>query len=255
MEALDPEHPATSSNIKELVFKIGELWTSPGTPKNLVVQLELKGLRGIQQRAMNLNTGQDKREIYKCGVHISYDPGAVLSAKIEGALKKARRKRWPICANPFHLKTMVKLMQWPHIFLWLMVLLFSLCPESVSSQVGVSVEYILFLICLFICSLNQVCLVSRDIIHEFSTQGNFPQMENIAAYKPIFTFPSRSTCGLPERSSYCQPASSHNDLVTCYQAFCVQDCPYRSSTPPFAPLLLRSHRFSICSTLMHTIMF
>lgn len=136
MEALDPEHPSTSRNIKELVFKIGELWTSLGTPKNLVVQLEFKGLRGIQQRPMNLDTGQDKREIYNCGVHISYNPGALLSAKIEGALKKARRKRWPICANPFHLKTMVKLMQWRHIFLWLMVLLFSLCPESVSSQVG-----------------------------------------------------------------------------------------------------------------------
>lgn len=155
MEALDPEHPSTSRNIKELVFKIGELWTTLGTPKNLFVQFyELKDLRGIQH--INLHTGQDKREIYKCGVHFSYNPGAVLSARVEGALKKARRKRWPICANPFHLKTMVKLMQWPPIILWLMVL-FSLCPESVSSQVGVfivdwplSVEYILFLMCLFI---------------------------------------------------------------------------------------------------------
>lgn len=159
MEALDPEHPSTSRNIKELIFKIGELWTTLGTPKNLVVQFcEFKDLRGIQQRAMNLHTGQDKREIYKCGVDISYNPGAVLSARVEHSLKKARRKKWPICANPFHLKTMVKLMQWPPIFLWLMVLLFSLCPESVSSQVGMfivdwplSVEYILLLICLFIC--------------------------------------------------------------------------------------------------------
>lgn len=158
MEALDPEHPSTSRNIKELVLKIGELWTSLGTPKNLVVQFcEFTGLRGIQQRALNLNTGQDKREIYKYGAHISYNPGAVLSAKIEGAIKKARRKRWPICANPFNLKTMVKLMQWPHIFLWLTVLLFSLCPELVSSQVGdahcglatVCRVYII-LICLFI---------------------------------------------------------------------------------------------------------
>lgn len=82
--------------------------------------------------------------------------------------------------------------------------------------------------------------------HESPSQGNFPQMENIAAYKPISASPSRSTCGLPERSSYCQPAYSHNELVTCYQAFCVQDCPHRSSTPPFAPLLLRSHRFIMC---------
>lgn len=67
-------------------------------------------------------------------------------------------------------------------------------------------------------------------------------MENIAAYKPVSTSPPRSTCGLPERSSYCQPPSSRRELLACYQAFCVQDCPYRSNTPPFAPLLLRSHR-------------
>lgn len=136
MEALDLEHPSSSRNIKELIFNIGELWTSLGTPKNSGVQLsEFKGLRGIQQRAMNLNTGQDKREIYRCGDHISNNAATVLSAKIEGALKKSRRKTWPICANPFHLKTMVKLIQWPHNFLWVMVLLFSLCPELASSQV------------------------------------------------------------------------------------------------------------------------
>lgn len=90
--------------------------------------------------------------------------------------------------------------------------------------------------------------VSRDIINESSSQGNFPQMENIAAYKPISASPSRSTCGLPEWSSYCQSAYSHSELGKCYQAFCVQDCPYRSSTPPFAPLLLRSHRFIMCRT-------
>lgn len=87
---------------------------------------------------------------------------------------------------------------------------------------------------------------------ESPSQGNFPQMENIAAYKPISASPSRSTCGLLERSGYCQSAHSHGDLGKCYQAFCVQDCPYRSSTPPFAPLLLRSHRFFTCRTLMQT---
>ncbi|KAM9366692.1 usherin [Symphorus nematophorus] len=67
-------------------------------------------------------------------------------------------------------------------------------------------------------------------------------MENIAAFKPVSTSPSRSTCGVPERSSYCQSLSSQAELVTCYQAFCVQECPYRSSTPPYAPLLLHAHR-------------
>uniref|UniRef100_A0A3Q4AAY9 Uncharacterized protein n=1 Tax=Mola mola TaxID=94237 RepID=A0A3Q4AAY9_MOLML len=82
-------------------------------------------------------------------------------------------------------------------------------------------------------------------IHIFSTAetlGHFPRMENIAAFKPISTSPGRSTCGVLERSSYCQSPVSETELMTCYQAFCVQDCPYRSSTPPYAPLLLPGHR-------------
>uniref|UniRef100_A0A3Q3B8L8 Usher syndrome 2A (autosomal recessive, mild) n=1 Tax=Kryptolebias marmoratus TaxID=37003 RepID=A0A3Q3B8L8_KRYMA len=70
------------------------------------------------------------------------------------------------------------------------------------------------------------------------SQGHFPRMENIAAFKPVFTSPPRSTCGVPERSSYCQSPSSQAELLTCFQAVCVQECPYRSSTPPNAPLLL-----------------
>uniref|UniRef100_A0A4W6FW95 Usherin n=1 Tax=Lates calcarifer TaxID=8187 RepID=A0A4W6FW95_LATCA len=69
-----------------------------------------------------------------------------------------------------------------------------------------------------------------------SCVGNFPQMENIAAFKPVSISPPRSTCGVPERSSYCQLPSSQANLLTCYQAFCIQECPYRSSTPPYAPL-------------------
>uniref|UniRef100_A0A3Q0RBB8 Usher syndrome 2A (autosomal recessive, mild) n=1 Tax=Amphilophus citrinellus TaxID=61819 RepID=A0A3Q0RBB8_AMPCI len=74
------------------------------------------------------------------------------------------------------------------------------------------------------------------------SQGHFPRMENIAAFKPVSTSPPRCTCGFPERSSYCQSPSSQVELLTCYQAFCVQECPYRSSTPPYAPLLLAAHR-------------
>lgn len=106
---------------------------------------------------------------------------------------------------------------------------------------------------LIVVLLCQMCFKCQEIINESCSQGNFPQMENIAAYKPISASPSRFTCGLPERSSYCQTARSHNELVTCYQAFCFQDCPYRSSTPPFAPLLLRSHRFLMCKTSMQTL--
>uniref|UniRef100_A0A3B5M4G7 Usher syndrome 2A (autosomal recessive, mild) n=1 Tax=Xiphophorus couchianus TaxID=32473 RepID=A0A3B5M4G7_9TELE len=68
-------------------------------------------------------------------------------------------------------------------------------------------------------------------------QGHFPRMENIAAFKPVSTSPPRSTCGVPEQSSYCQSPSSRDELHLCFQAMCVQECPYRSSTPPYAPLL------------------
>ncbi|XP_072320975.1 usherin [Eucyclogobius newberryi] len=86
-------------------------------------------------------------------------------------------------------------------------------------------------------------LLSLCIRPSFS-QGHFPQMENIAAFKPVSTSPVHSTCGFPERSSYCQSAASQTELQACHQAFCVQDCLYRSSTPPYAPLLLPAHRGS-----------
>lgn len=77
-------------------------------------------------------------------------------------------------------------------------------------------------------------------------------MENIAAFKPVSTSPTRSTCGVPERGSYCQSASSRSELMTCYQAFCVQECPYRSTTPPHAPLLLSAHRYiKLATPLSH----
>ncbi|KAF0043353.1 hypothetical protein F2P81_004690 [Scophthalmus maximus] len=80
-------------------------------------------------------------------------------------------------------------------------------------------------------------------------------MENIAAFKPVSTSPPRSTCGVPERSSYCQSASSQAELLTCYQAFCIQECPYRSSTPPYAPLLLPAHWMLLEKSLGERLLF
>lgn len=139
MEALDLEHPSSSSsssrNIKELIFNIGECWAMPGAPKNSAVQFcEFKGRRGIERRDVTLNTEREKRATYKRGVRSGYNSGSVTSARTEGAVKKGRMKTWHVCAVPFHPKTMVKMMGWPHFFLWSMVLL-SLCPESASSQV------------------------------------------------------------------------------------------------------------------------
>ncbi|XP_029001116.1 usherin isoform X2 [Betta splendens] len=85
-------------------------------------------------------------------------------------------------------------------------------------------------------------LLLSTSVNPASSQGSFPHMENIAAFKPASTSPPRSTCGTPERSSYCRAASSRAELETCHQAFCVQECPHRASTPPYAPLLLPAHR-------------
>lgn len=109
----------------------------------------------------------------------------------------------------------------------------------------VSVYALLFQLC---CRwINKMIFVSFAF-----SQGHFPQMENIAAFKHVSTSPTRSTCGVPERGSYCQSASSRSELMTCYQAFCVQECPYRSTTPPHAPLLLSAHRYiKLATPLSH----
>lgn len=79
-------------------------------------------------------------------------PGTALAAKIEDTrnqkeTKKEQRKQRRIVPLPFHLKNafegglrrgkkMMKRMRGHHIFLWLILLLFSLCPKSASSQVS-----------------------------------------------------------------------------------------------------------------------
>ncbi|XP_060897032.1 usherin [Labrus mixtus] len=122
------------------------------------------------------------------------------------------RETWPALPVPFYLKTIPE----------------GELKRGTNSMKGTSFFWILLL--LFSMYSTQA-----------SSQGNFPQMENIAAFKPVSTSPARSTCGVPERSSFCQSPSSQTELMNCYQAFCVQDCPYRSSTPPYAPLLLPAH--------------
>uniref|UniRef100_A0A8C7Q6N4 Usher syndrome 2A (autosomal recessive, mild) n=1 Tax=Oncorhynchus mykiss TaxID=8022 RepID=A0A8C7Q6N4_ONCMY len=71
--------------------------------------------------------------------------------------------------------------------------------------------------------------------------GHFPRLENIGAHKPVTLSPSRSSCGTPKRTTYCHSPTSLQELHNCSQAFCNQECPYRSSTPPHAPLLLPAH--------------
>ncbi|XP_062863133.1 usherin [Trichomycterus rosablanca] len=79
---------------------------------------------------------------------------------------------------------------------------------------------------LFLCTLGPV-----------TSQGSFPRLENVAAYKAVSVDPGDATCGIPERSTFCQAAHSDADLHTCTKQFCIQECPYRSSTPRYTSML------------------
>lgn len=85
---------------------------------------------------------------------------------------------------------------------------------------------------LFLYTLGVITALSS-----VAAQGSFPRLENIAAYKSVSAAPSEASCGIPERSTFCQAAHVPDDLLTCFQRFCIQECPYRSSAPPHTNLL------------------
>ncbi|KAM7406312.1 hypothetical protein PAMP_000697 [Pampus punctatissimus] len=234
------EHPSAPENVPELMSEIRE-------PHNMQeenpIRREKEGLKNeggaeggkLQRKRQTGGTGVTKKKMNRggkkqlrnriIGKDLKGSWGKWVEAKErerEDEIKQREKwmekdKSWSPFLWKFPLKNsteagwkkeknIMKGMRHHLIFLWLPLLLLSLCPKPASSQ------------------------------------GNFPRMENIAAFKPVSTSPARSTCGVPERSSYCQSASSQTELLACYQAFCVQECPYRSSTPPYAPLLLLAHR-------------
>lgn len=90
------------------------------------------------------------------GRHKTDVRGILSAAETEGEIKQkeermGKRERWPVSPGPFHLKNtaegevkrgknMSKGMRWHHIFLWLILLLFSLCPKPASAQVRVALK-------------------------------------------------------------------------------------------------------------------
>ncbi|XP_071996224.1 usherin isoform X2 [Engystomops pustulosus] len=74
-------------------------------------------------------------------------------------------------------------------------------------------------------------------LHMVEAQGLFPELENIALYKPIYTDPPNATCGIPKRSVFCQSDVNFQSIQTCTQRLCIQDCPYRAASPGFQQLL------------------
>ncbi|XP_039192169.1 usherin isoform X7 [Crotalus tigris] len=70
-----------------------------------------------------------------------------------------------------------------------------------------------------------------------SSQGHFPSLENVGAFKNISTVPTQATCGLPERSTFCQSSAVVESINFCIRQFCIQKCPYRSSPASYAAIL------------------
>lgn len=70
-----------------------------------------------------------------------------------------------------------------------------------------------------------------------SSQGYFPRLENVGAFKSISVVPTQATCGLPDRSAFCQSSVAVESIHSCSQRFCIQECPYRSSAASYTAIL------------------
>ncbi|XP_041578632.1 usherin [Vulpes lagopus] len=67
-----------------------------------------------------------------------------------------------------------------------------------------------------------------------ASQGLFPRLENVGAFKSLSLVPPQATCG---RSTFCHPSAAAEGLGLCTQRLCIQDCPHRSSPPVYTALL------------------
>ncbi|ELW55473.1 Usherin [Tupaia chinensis] len=68
------------------------------------------------------------------------------------------------------------------------------------------------------------------------SQGLFPRLENVGAFKNVSIVPTQAVCGLPLRSTFCHSAGTAESIQFCTQRFCVQDCPYGSSPSTYTGL-------------------
>lgn len=69
-----------------------------------------------------------------------------------------------------------------------------------------------------------------------SSQGHFPKLENVGAFKNVSIVPTQATCGLPDRSTFCHSSIAIESIQSCTQRFCIQECPYRSSPASYTAL-------------------
>ncbi|XP_040523225.1 usherin isoform X4 [Gallus gallus] len=82
-------------------------------------------------------------------------------------------------------------------------------------------------------AIETLILTYYDSFVLVSSQGHFPRLENVGAFKNVSTVPTQATCGLPDRSTFCHSSVAAESIMSCTQRFCVQECPYRSSPPSY----------------------
>ncbi|NXL36266.1 USH2A protein, partial [Glaucidium brasilianum] len=95
-------------------------------------------------------------------------------------------------------------------------------------------------------AIETLILTYYDSFVLVSSQGHFPRLENVGAFKNVSTVPTQATCGLPDRSTFCHSSVAVESIMSCTQRFCVQECPYRSS--PSSYKLLLSEGLGTCIT-------
>lgn len=86
-------------------------------------------------------------------------------------------------------------------------------------------------------AIETLILTYYDSFMFVSSQGHFPRLENVGAFKNVSVVPTEATCGLPDRSTFCHSSVAIESITSCIKRFCVQECPYRSSPSSYKLLL------------------
>uniref|UniRef100_A0A8B9SU76 Usherin n=1 Tax=Anas platyrhynchos TaxID=8839 RepID=A0A8B9SU76_ANAPL len=86
-------------------------------------------------------------------------------------------------------------------------------------------------------AIETLILTYYDSFVLVSSQGHFPRLENVGAFKNVSVVPTQATCGLPDRSTFCHSSVAVESIMSCTQRFCVQECPYRSLPSSYKLLL------------------
>lgn len=75
----------------------------------------------------------------------------------------------------------------------------------------------------------------------------FPPLSNLVRERTISTLPANSTCGAPDRSTYCRSSTSPQSVDSCIPGYCDLACPERYELPSHSALL-QATNYGVCVT-------